>query len=272
MDDQTQPIPVLNYPTHPVYARGPVPPQYLPPRPPKDNKPWLVAAVVTAAVLLVAGALTAGLTVVSKSGEKMRERKVALDTVVPATTEVAAPQAQSGSDTPTGLTTRQVQYLMRLGESGIKVFDSALALHDGQAACDVMTEGGDMKAAIDQTQRVNESMGELGAIITVVVSIQELCPQNSPFKPTGVTPSSPLPVGMDGEFIRRLRGMGIGVSDYPAAVGDARKVCVTMADQSNPSRFLDAAQQVNAANPRITRPGAVVFTILAMQVYCVPAE
>lgn len=224
---------------------------------------WVTTGVTIAAVLVVMGATLVALTVVTRVGDGLRSKRI-VHAAVDTAPEPGRMSIAGGGDID------QSQFLARLQELGVLVEDPLLAVRDGDAACTALTRGGNLAGAVDLVKKYNSHAGEVGAFITVVAALQELCPAASPFRPGDDESQGPLPVGSDGEFIARLRAIGLGVSDYSDAVGDAHTVCTVMADTANSARFLDAAKSVNNANPRITRPGAVVFTIIAMQVYCAP--
>jgi hypothetical protein len=181
---------------------------------------------------------------------------------------------QSASPTkPTlgeGFSPREQEYVDRLGNSGVVVHTPALAVHDGHDACGAITESGSFLDGIKLMERYNADMGEIGALVTSVVAVQTLCPENSPLG-TSTTTGNPVPAGQDGEFITRLQDVGLSVDNQSDAIGDGHKVCTVM-DQAPSNKFLGAAQMLVDANPRMGKPAAIFMTVIALQVYCPPRD
>lgn len=169
-----------------------------------------------------------------------------------------------------GFSSREQQYIDRLGDTGVVVHTPALAVHDGHDACNAASESGSVLDAVKLMQKYNADMGEIGAIITTVVAVQTFCPQNSNLG-TSTTTGNPLPPGVDGEFINRLQDVGLSVDNQSDAIGDGHKVCTTM-EQAPSDKFLSAAQMLVDANPRIGKPAAIFMAVIAIQVYCPPRE
>jgi len=255
----------------PGYPYGP--PGYpMPPPPKKSGAVTAIAALLGGVALAVGGYFAYDHFVAKKDGDSTASNARS----TPAETD--GPASKAGAIKPTaspakptlgeGFSAHEQEYVDRLGDSGVVVHTPALAVHDGHDACKAILESGSVLDAITLMQKYNAEMGEIGAIVTTVVAVQTLCPQNSHLG-TSTTTGNPLPPGDDGEFISRLQDVGMSVDNQADAIGDAHKVCTIM-ENAPSDKFLTAVQVVADLNPRASRTAAAFMTVIAIQVYCPP--
>lgn len=261
----------MGYPHQPGQAPAPFPPQfppgygYPPPPPPPPKKTnWAVAAAASVGIaVLTAGGALAYTHFSGTDGEAVKASP---------SSSVVSSTARDDNRTTTGASgysAREQAYLSRLGETGIDVDYPDLAISDGQQVCGILSRGGEIPDAIRQMAQNNASMGDIGAILTTVVAVQTLCPQNSTMG-TSTTLGKPLPTGEDGEFVRRLQDVGLSVNSQQDTIGDGKRACAIMA-QSTDNGFINAAQAVHEANPRASKTAALFLVVTAMQIYCPPS-
>lgn len=253
----------MSYPQYPSGYGFPTPP-------PKKSHTGVLAASL-AAVLTLGGGFYAYNHFLGKDEPGSTMSSSGDSSVVDVhdlTTAAAPPPSESA---PGMFSSAQMEYLERLQESGINANSLGLVVRDGQDVCTSLSRGGSFTEAVQlMLQKNNSGINESGAMFATVTAVQTLCPQDSPFGASSGTPIQPTPPGQDGEFIRRLQGVGLIVDNYDDAIADGRGVCAAMSDSPSPEKFLSVVQAVDDANPRASKNASIFLSVTAMQVYCQP--
>jgi hypothetical protein len=252
----------VSYPQYPSGYGFPAPP-------PKKSYAGVLAASL-ATVLTLGGGFYAYNHFLAKDdpGSTMSSSG---DSFVVGAHDLATAAPPSSESAPGMFSSAQTEYLERLQESGINANSPGLVVRDGQDVCTSLSRGGSFTEAVQlMLQKNNSGINESGAMFATVTAVQTLCPQDSPFVASSGTPIQPTPPGQDGEFIRRLQGVGLSVANYDDAIADGRGVCAAMSDSPSPEKFLGAVQAVDDANPRAGKNASIFLSVTAMQVYCQP--
>ena len=260
------------------------PPGYGFPPPPKKSRFGLIAAAMAGSLALgIGGAFIADRVSDTKSDQIASESSSSSRTLPPVSGAPRVPSGSSGSGDPSGGTTAsQQEFFTLLGRAGIKAKDSAAVISQGNAACGVLGRRGSLKdaasAASADFASDDPQQREIYGLVMSVVSVQTLCPQNTPLVKSVYPTNGPAPQGRDGEFIRRLQQVGIGVGVPADAIRDAQggglngqDVC-SLVKGASLGGFYTAVRAISAvtfpANPAAGETSAVFFTVIAIQSYC----
>lgn len=262
----------------------PYPPGYGFPPPPKKSRFGLIAAAIAGSLALgIGGAFIADRVSDTKIDQIASESSSSSRTLPPVSGAPRVPSGSSGSGDPSGGTTAsQQEFFTLLGRAGIKAKDSAAVISQGNAACGVLGRRGSLKDAASAASAGfasdNPQQREIYGLVMSVVSVQTLCPQNTPLVKSVYPTNGPLPQGRDGEFIRRLQQVGIGVGVPADAIRDAQggglngqDVC-SLVKGASMGGFYTAVRAISTvtfpANPVAGETSAVFFTVIAIQSYC----
>lgn len=149
-------------------------------------------------------------------------------------------------------------------------------VRNGQAACGVLAGGGsvDDAAMAASAHYPDAQLRKTYGLLISVVAVQMLCPQNTPLASSRYPTDGPAPPGRDGEFIRRLQEVGIGIGVPADAIRDAhggglngQDVCSIVQRHTDQS-LADAVDALVGVNSSTDKTGALFFVVIAMQIYC----
>lgn len=262
--------------TGPYPGFGAAPPWTGHPPPPKKNRAGLIAAAVTGALVLGAGGAFAKEyfsggdpgTAVEKTTSSVPSQAAA--PTLPSAPTYVPPQGSRGRSA------QEQEYFTRLVASGVSVTDPDAMVRNGQRACAALAGGGNLEdAAMASSQGYpDEELRTTYGILVSVVSVQTLCPQDTPLRQSQFPTDGPVPPGRDGEFIRRLQEVGIGIGVPADAIRDAQggglngqDVCSIVQPHTRQS-LTDAVGALTGVNPATDKTGAIFFVVIATQVYC----